>query len=649
MALKDGALIEGRYEIIRAVTSGGMGSLYEAKDLNNGGVRCAIKKMLEHLVEVEESSLFRAKFEAETSFLCTLNHEGIPRLFNAFVRDSTYYIVMEFVQGPNLEQELEERVRLTGAAFPSDVLVEDACQVLSILAYLHGQNPPLIHRDVKPANLIREYPSGRIKLVDFGLARSLTGDKKTMTQIGTLGYSPLEQLQGRPDPTSDLYALGVTMHHLLTGVVPTPLSIPPIRELAPGLDEELARIIDKSCAPKPEGRYAKADLMLEALRRWQLERQPATAAPPQAASPRREPPPARAADPRRGFLTRLMKSGEEAGATAVAPVAESVADPAPLAPPVPEKARPTSFMTQAPPTRLVTEETLPELARPTPPRPAVAWPVSKIGAALTGLALLAAAAWFALPHGAPQGTVTPTPEPQPTVSTPAPVAVVPEPAETAAPATQTPAASETPAAATLVQPRQTATPPPVAVVPAPTPRPKPRESGETFHLGGPRYPSAGGSQHHAPTPPSKSPDLPPREVKRKDLGLQVELDKPWTLSKNSRASTSTVLFTAGTGEAFDPLQTLEITSEEVAFAAKRVQNSFLQKRSKWTPLEVESMDLAVERQAYGKQELEALVTRPHGPGNSRFYIVRYEVRRGKWSQAKFREEALKALERVKID
>lgn len=647
MALKDGTLIEGRYEIIRAVTSGGMGSLYEAKDINNGGTRCAIKKMLEHLVEVEESAVFRAKFEAETSFLCTLNHEGIPRLYNAFVRDSTYYIVMEFVQGPNLEQELEERVRLTGAAFPSDVLVEDACQVLDILAYLHGQQPPLIHRDVKPANLIREYPSGRIKLVDFGLARSLTGDKKTMTQIGTLGYSPLEQLQGRPDPTSDLYALGVTMHHLLTGIVPTPLSIPPIRELAPNLDEELARIIDKACSPKPEGRYPKATEMADALRQWQLERTPRTPPPPPqpATAPRRSAT-APGHDPRRGFLTRLMKSGE---GPAPAPPSPEPAAPAPVErAPVTrvEKARPTTFIREGDLPSGPEEAAVPEALGPAAPAPGPrALPWNKLGAAAAGLAMLAVAAWFALPHNPPaRKVVTPTPVSTPeAAATPVAVAVpvTPAPADT-----PTPVEVRTPAA----PPRRLPTPArPVTRTPAPPSRP--RDPGESFHLGGPRYPSA--NPGHAPAPGhSRKPRpaaLPAGEVKRQDLGLEVGLDQGWSLSKNTRAATSTVLFTAGTGEAFDPLQSLEITTEQVVYAAQRVQNSFRQKRVKWTPLEIESFDVAMERSGYGKQELDALITRSHGPGNTRYYIVHYEVRRGKWSQAKFREEALKALEQVKVD
>jgi serine/threonine protein kinase len=124
-----------------------------------------------------------------------------------------------------------------------------------------------VHRDIKPANLIREFKTGKMVLVDFGLARSVAGPK-TQTSVGTLGYSPLEQIQGRSEPRSDLYALGVTMHHLLTNQEPVPLDIPPLRKADPRMDEQLARIVDKATAMTVDERFQSAREMRQALQGW---------------------------------------------------------------------------------------------------------------------------------------------------------------------------------------------------------------------------------------------------------------------------------------------------------------------------------------------------------------------------------------------
>jgi serine/threonine protein kinase len=265
VSLEAGDKLGDRYEVVRAITSGGMGSIYEARDLQNGNLRVAVKQLLEHLLEGEQAAMFRTKFEAEVAFLRRLQHPGIPRAYDSFVVNGVYYMVMEFIVGRNLEQELEERLQLTGQPFGVDQIIRDSRQVLDILIYLHGQTPPLLHRDVKPANLIREHPSGRIRLVDFGMARLLNEPNATQTQLGTLGYSPLEQLQGKAEQRSDVYALGASLHHLVTGVVPTVLNIPPVHNLKPDLDPAIAAIIDRACSSELNIRFASAKEMLRAL------------------------------------------------------------------------------------------------------------------------------------------------------------------------------------------------------------------------------------------------------------------------------------------------------------------------------------------------------------------------------------------------
>jgi serine/threonine protein kinase len=150
---------------------------------------------------------------------------------------------MDFIHGANLEQELRDYVQLTGKTFPPDVLIRDMLQVLDILVYLHSMASPVIHRDIKPANLIREFKTGKVVLVDFGLARQVCGTQ-TQTAVGTLGYSPLEQFQGQAEPRSDIYALGITMNHLLSGQAPVPLGTPPLRQKEPSLDARLAAVVD---------------------------------------------------------------------------------------------------------------------------------------------------------------------------------------------------------------------------------------------------------------------------------------------------------------------------------------------------------------------------------------------------------------------
>jgi serine/threonine protein kinase len=265
VGITQGTVLAGKYEVVRAIVSGGFGSIFEARVLPAKTHRVALKQMMPHLMEGEQAELFKSKFRNEVVFLRSLSHPGIPRCYDAFADDGLYYIVMEFVVGRNLDQEREEREQLTGEHVPTMQLINDSRQVLEILHYLHSQKPPLVHRDIKPANLIREHPSGRIKVVDFGLARVLSDPNKTQTQLGTLGYSPLEQLRGKAEQRSDLYALGATMFHLVTGKAPEALNIPPVLRLRPDLNPALAAIIDRACAQDIDVRFANAKEMLGEL------------------------------------------------------------------------------------------------------------------------------------------------------------------------------------------------------------------------------------------------------------------------------------------------------------------------------------------------------------------------------------------------
>jgi len=248
--------LAGRYEIVRPLNSGGMGAVYEARDLRLNDSPCAIKQLLHSRGKGE---YLNAKFEAEMAVLSSLDHPGIPKIRDFFTEAGRRYLVMDLIPGPNLYQVLE-----AGGPLEARSLVEEMLQVLDILGYLHERG--LLHRDVKPANLIRDSRNGRLKLVDFGLARSFEIDGTFMTQtlVGTSGYAPPEQLAGRAEPASDLYAVGATMLHLLTAV--SPLFAYPSLDKA--LDPTLLAVLRKAVAMHPGERYPNAAAFAAALKGW---------------------------------------------------------------------------------------------------------------------------------------------------------------------------------------------------------------------------------------------------------------------------------------------------------------------------------------------------------------------------------------------
>jgi CheY-like chemotaxis protein len=146
----------------------------------------------------------------------------------------------------------------------ADVL-DVAEQVLEILVYLHGHSPPVVHRDVKPANLIELPSHGRIMLVDFGLARTIESSA-AQTMVGTIGYAPIEQLQGRAEVRSDLYGLGATMHHLLAGALPPALCLPSLKQVRPDAHPAMVELVDKAVQTNPGDRFSDASSMLLAVR-----------------------------------------------------------------------------------------------------------------------------------------------------------------------------------------------------------------------------------------------------------------------------------------------------------------------------------------------------------------------------------------------
>jgi serine/threonine-protein kinase len=266
-----------RYLIVRKLAQGGQSAVYLAMDTANGQ-RCAVKEMSESQLLKEEREKAINDFLREANILISLHHPGLCHVFGTFVEDHKHFLVMEYVEGHNLEDEL------IGVGRPLDWprVVNWGIMLADVLGYLHSQNPPIIYRDLKPANVML-LPSGTIKLIDFGIARQLYAQRQRDTaRLGTDGYAPLEQYSARSEPRSDLYALGASLYHLLTGRVPDPAplravgrQLTPIRSFNPSVPETLERVIQQALKRDAKDRFPNALAMRQALE-WARQQQELT-------------------------------------------------------------------------------------------------------------------------------------------------------------------------------------------------------------------------------------------------------------------------------------------------------------------------------------------------------------------------------------
>ncbi|MFP3854664.1 MAG: PQQ-binding-like beta-propeller repeat protein [Anaerolineales bacterium] len=265
--LQAGVTLQDRYLILGVVGTGGMGSVYKGRDLHFPNVTklVAVKEMINMATDPNMHEMVVRNFEREADLLATLSHPSIPRIYDYFTQERSSYLVMEFVEGKDLEAILRE----TDDLLPEEQVVGWAIELCDVLSYLHSHKPqPVVFRDMKPSNVMVDQ-HGHIRLIDFGIARVFQpGEKGTM--IGTEGYSPPEQYRGEASPAGDLYALGATLHHLLTHRDPRsepPFSFAerPIREINPEVSPEVEAVIDASLSYDPKDRFQDADSMKEAL------------------------------------------------------------------------------------------------------------------------------------------------------------------------------------------------------------------------------------------------------------------------------------------------------------------------------------------------------------------------------------------------
>jgi len=253
----------GRYAIDRMLGRGGMSAVYVARDLHMAGRPVAVKEMVDQFADEQERLEAERDFAREADMLATLRHPAIPAIIDRFSENNRHLLVMEYIAGENLEHKQEAH-----GPFDEETVRAWARELCSVLSYLHNRQPPVVFRDLKPGNIILQ-PDGRVRLIDFGIARLFKPHQKAdTTALGTSGYASPEHYTGQTDARSDIYSLGATMHHLLTGRDPSkfpPFQFPPVRDLNPAVSSEMAAVIDKAVRSTREKRFASVDEMRKAL------------------------------------------------------------------------------------------------------------------------------------------------------------------------------------------------------------------------------------------------------------------------------------------------------------------------------------------------------------------------------------------------
>ena len=236
-------LLLERYRILAQVGKGGFSAVYKAADTRSNDQHIAIKAITLSGLKPQEIIEATEAFNREMQLLSALKHPNLPRIYNHFADKECWYLVMDFIEGPTLEKHLET---MPDKRLPPGEVFELGLLLCSVLEYLHSRQPPIIFRDLKPANIILK-PDGRIALIDFGIARQFKpGQVKDTMPFGSPGYAAPEQY-GKAQTTTrtDLYGLGVILHQLLTGDDPAhaPFHFAPLRLLDPSLSTALESLI----------------------------------------------------------------------------------------------------------------------------------------------------------------------------------------------------------------------------------------------------------------------------------------------------------------------------------------------------------------------------------------------------------------------
>lgn len=259
---KIGEVIDGKYEILKEVGRGGMSIVYLAMD-NRLNKQWAIKEIKKKGTNSENQIVVQSLM-SEANLMKRLDHPNLPRIVDIIETGQTIYIAMDYIEGEPLDKILKNK-----GAQPQEAVIEWGIHLAEVLDYLHTRQPAIIYRDMKPANVMLK-PDGTVKLYDFGIAREYKEENSSDTvSLGTKGYAAPEQFggMGQTDARTDVYGLGVTLYHLVTGKNPCepPYEIEPIRNINPSLSSGLEVVIQRCTRLNPEERFQSCAEVLYAL------------------------------------------------------------------------------------------------------------------------------------------------------------------------------------------------------------------------------------------------------------------------------------------------------------------------------------------------------------------------------------------------
>lgn len=259
--LEIGSIVDGKYKILNKIGQGGMSVVYLAMN-ERANKQWAIKEVRKD--GTKDYEVVKQGLIAETDILKRLNHPHLPSIIDVIDCDDTFLIVMDYIEGRTLDYWLKKE-----GAQPQERVVEWAKQICDVLGYLHSRKPPIIYRDLKPSNVMLK-PDGKIMIIDFGTAREFKEQSIEDTKcLGTQGYAAPEQYggHGQTDARTDIYNLGATMYHLLTGHNPSlpPYEMYPIRQWNPSLSSGLEAIVTKCTQRNPNDRYQSCAELMYAL------------------------------------------------------------------------------------------------------------------------------------------------------------------------------------------------------------------------------------------------------------------------------------------------------------------------------------------------------------------------------------------------
>lgn len=261
-----GTIIDGKYEILKQIGQGGMSKVYLAMDqrLNK---QWAVKEIQRHAMDRDNAIKIQSLI-TEANLMKQLDHPALPRIVDILESRDVIYVIMDYIEGETLSKILKQE-----GAQPQKQVIKWAKQLCEVLDYLHTRKPPVVYRDMKPSNVMLK-PDGNVKLIDFGIAREYKETSlEDTTSLGTRGYAAPEQFggKGQTDARTDIYCLGATMYHLVTGKNPSepPYEMRPIRDWKPSLSGGLEHIILKCTQSNPEDRYQSCAELLYDLNHYE--------------------------------------------------------------------------------------------------------------------------------------------------------------------------------------------------------------------------------------------------------------------------------------------------------------------------------------------------------------------------------------------